>query len=574
MHQRPLRLNRGSVVRAAVSHPQEEASKENEAFHVNLSVPDVTCAKGGGGGKDYGSGGSLGTVLEKSKLSFVMPTPPASSPKLDDSGSGGDIGKIIHNGGGGGGDDDDDDEYFNEDDGEGDGEGDPSDGFFRTAIPESYDRVSVGAVLSEWYKTVADLPLILRRAVEMGLFSSAQLVRFCSMDVRPNLTRAVSRTLPASWARDFVGRLMADPAFVQKMAIEQTIAATSCLFYEWYMRGENFTKELDLVAINTLGMMAATGATVWIVAPSRSYGAVHKFPWQQMLAELPNCVFDRSGPLRNYTRQSRFGGFFARMAELSAVGVVTGTATSLLGNAAVAARRHQDPAFQPSVPVPDIARSSGGLGAYLALNVNTRYQLVGGLDRYLFDHSNFLWTYLGFSTFARIVSNRIGELSRPWWQGLPTERQNKTKPQPKRRVRRKRQTEAEPKPELAPALAASSVALPAAAAGSLENPAAINPSGSVPSAVAGNSPSAMDASIAAAYAGVPSGDGASMVQPLPVFADNPDVAEERALAVGVDAARPAATPAMDYMVAMDAAVAAQAHLPYPVARPGSGPAVV
>lgn len=163
-----------------------------------MSVPNVTMAKSG---SNYGSGSSLGMVLEKSKMEFVMPTPPQQAPKLDDGGSGGDSGKNIHNGGGGGdGDDGDDDDYFGEGDGDGDGDGQGGgrgDGFFRTALPELYDKLTIGAVLQEWYKTIADLPLFIRRAVEMGLFSSAQLVRFLSMDVRPNVTRSVSRALPS-----------------------------------------------------------------------------------------------------------------------------------------------------------------------------------------------------------------------------------------------------------------------------------------------------------------------------------------------------------------------------------------
>lgn len=98
------------------------------------------------------------------------------------------------------------------------------------------------------------------------------------------------------WARDFVGRLMADPAFVQKMVLESTIAACASLWYEYRARGERFKDELDLVLINTMGMAAATGATVWMVAPTRSYGSVHKFPWQQVRSsgtvkcELPCCM--------------------------------------------------------------------------------------------------------------------------------------------------------------------------------------------------------------------------------------------------------------------------------------------
>ena len=139
----------------------------------------------------------------------------------------------------------------------------------------------------------------------------------------------------------------------------------------------------------------------------------------QMLDGLPNCVFDSSGPLRQYTRQARVGSFFATMAELSAVGAVAGTVTSLASTAAVELRKRADPLFEPSVPVPSVGRSSGGLAAFFALNANVRYQLVGGLDRYLFGHSSFLWTYLGLTGVARLGSVAVGEASRPFWQGLP-----------------------------------------------------------------------------------------------------------------------------------------------------------
>jgi len=278
---------------------------------------------------------------------------------------------------------------------------------------------------------MVDLPIIIRRAVEMGLVSSAQLYRFLSMDVRPNITRAVTRSMPPTAAREFVGRLMADPGFVHKLVGETTLAAGSSLYYEWWLRRERFVKELDLALINTFGIAAATAATVFMVSPSRSYGTVHKFPWQKMLDGLPNMVFDSSGPLRQYSNQARVGGFFAKMAELSAVGMIAGGATSALSNAAVAIHKRVEPGFEPSVPVPELGRSAAGMGAYFALNANTRYQLIGGMDKYLFERANMIWAYVGMTTLYRLVSNRVGEASRPWWQGLPTE-------PAKRKVRRTR----------------------------------------------------------------------------------------------------------------------------------------
>lgn len=307
------------------------------------------------------------------------------------------------------------------------------------------------------------------------------------------------------WARDFVGRLMADPAFVQKLVIEQLLAATASLWYEFQARGDKFLDELDLVLINTLGLMAATGATTWIVAPTRSYGSLHKFPWQQTLSGLPNCVFDASGPLRTFSKGARIGGFAARMAELSAVGVLTGTATSAAGQAAVALRRRRDPAFEPSVAPASIGRSSGGLGAFFALNANVRYQLLGGLDRLLFERSNYLWAYVGATLVARAASSRIGELSRPWWQGLPdaqalAAQRAAAAPAATRSVRRVRRVKK--------ASSAAAIAAPAAAASSSAAPEAAAVAGAVAVASASYAAEASPAAQAEASVSSSSADAA------------------------------------------------------------------
>ena len=140
-----------------------------------------------------GLGSFGGATLERSKLDTHKEVK-TQEPRVDNSGGGGNNGKNIFNGGGGDGDDGDDDDYFDEF-GDGDGDGD-SDDFFRTVVQQLYTKEAIDAVLQEWFRTVADLPSIIRQSVSMGLFSSAQLVRFLSMDVRPNVTRAVTRTMP------------------------------------------------------------------------------------------------------------------------------------------------------------------------------------------------------------------------------------------------------------------------------------------------------------------------------------------------------------------------------------------
>jgi hypothetical protein len=98
---------------------------------------------------------------------------------------------------GGGGDEDngDDDDYFEDGD---DGDGDDNTGFIRQAVNENYTMQAITSVLQEWGYSMQSLPLILQTAAQMGLLSSAQLVRFCAMDNRPTLTRWLARCLPPS----------------------------------------------------------------------------------------------------------------------------------------------------------------------------------------------------------------------------------------------------------------------------------------------------------------------------------------------------------------------------------------
>jgi hypothetical protein len=67
---------------------------------------------------------------------------------------------------------------------------------------------------------------------------------------------------------------MADPAFVQKLAIEEFITVGLNLYWEVRQRKERFWKELDFVAINTLSLAASTAALVWLMSPNRASGVL------------------------------------------------------------------------------------------------------------------------------------------------------------------------------------------------------------------------------------------------------------------------------------------------------------
>lgn len=348
-----------------------------------------------------------------------MQTVQQSSPKLADGGGGGGIGNFINMGGGGGGDDDDDDDFFGGGDEDGDGDGSS---WFRSATAELFDMGAIRAVLSEWGYTVASLPTFFRASAELfftGAFSSANMVRFLCRDNRPTLARWLYEHLPFEVSRGLVGRLMADPGLAAKVTMDMLVSGAIAMYWEARQRGESFSKEVDLAAINATTAALASGALVYLLAPAR-VGAVARAPWQEMLAALPNNVFEAGSNTRTFSVGSRAAGFLAKAAQLSALGAFFGGAQSLLGSAAVSLRQRSDPSFKPSVPVPELSRAVAGTGAFMGLSANIRYNLLAGLDRYMFERANVLACYVASTTIARTASSYIGQPSRLWFQGLPS----------------------------------------------------------------------------------------------------------------------------------------------------------
>ncbi|KAM6554360.1 hypothetical protein CsatB_015122 [Cannabis sativa] len=357
--------------------------------------------------------GSLGAVtLEKSKLDLTQKQS-RTSPETAIGGGGGDIGKKINHGGGDGGDDDggDDDDYFDDFD-EGD-EGD--DGLFRRRmfLEELFDRKFVDAVLNEWQKTMMDLPAGFRQAYEMGLVSSAQMVKFLAINARPTTTRMISRSLPQGLSRGFIGRMIADPAFLYKLLLEQAATIGCSVWWEVKNRKERIKQEWDLALVNVLTVTACNAIAVWSLAPCRSYGNTFRFDLQNTLQKLPNNVFEKSYPMREFDLQKRFHSFFFKAAELCMVGLTAGAVQGSLSNYLASKKEGR-----LSVTIPSARTNALGYGAFLGLYANLRYQLLSGFDKAVVSYFDVIGVGLVFSTALRIMNVQLGESSRLAWLGV------------------------------------------------------------------------------------------------------------------------------------------------------------
>jgi hypothetical protein len=271
-------------------------------------------------------------------------------------------------------------------------------------------------VLQEWFRTLTDVPYAIRMAIEMGIVSSMQLVRFMSVDVRPSIVRAVSRSTPSSVSRAFVGRLMADPAFLWKLGFEQVVTIGGAIAYEAAHRGDRLKEEWDLAAANVMQLSLANAMTVWCLTPTRSFGAQHKFGWQRVMDSIPNNAFDKCGPLRQYTMGMRAASVAKKATELSALGAITGGLFHGVNKALVSTRGE---GFEPALPVPDLKTSMLGMGAYLGLSCNLRYQLIGGADRWMTERLTTLASAITATGLGRLANNHFGDMTRVIALGLP-----------------------------------------------------------------------------------------------------------------------------------------------------------
>ncbi|CAK9151177.1 unnamed protein product [Ilex paraguariensis] len=207
--------------------------------------------------------------------------------------------------------------------------------------------------------------------------------------------------------------MIADPAFLYKLLLEQAATVGCSVWWELKNRKERIKQEWDLALINVLTVMACNAIVVWSFAPCRSYGNTFRYDLQNTLQKLPNNIFEKSYPLREFDLQKRIHSFFYKAAELCMVGLTAGAAQGALLN--LAAKKKEG---RLSVTIPTVSANALGYGAFLGIYANLRYQLLCGFDRAMVNHFDVIGVALFFSTALRILNVQLGETSRLAWLGV------------------------------------------------------------------------------------------------------------------------------------------------------------
>ncbi|KAK8710988.1 hypothetical protein V6N13_146295 [Hibiscus sabdariffa] len=177
------------------------------------------------------------------------------------------------------------------------------------------------------------------------------------------------RTLPQGMSRAFIGRMLADPAFLYMLLLEEVATIGSSVWWEV----DRIKQEWDLALMNVLTVAACNA-----LALCRSYGNTFQFDLQNTLQK--DC----------WSSARVFVKFLAskKKEKLS------------------------------------VTTNALGYGAFLGLYANLRYQLLCGFDQAVpvVNHFDVIGVAFFSSTALRVLNVQQGERSRLAWLGVEVDR--------------------------------------------------------------------------------------------------------------------------------------------------------
>lgn len=98
-----------------------------------------------------------------------------------------------------------------------------------------------------------------------------------------------------------------------------------------------------------LTVTACNAVVVWSLAPCRSYGNTFRFDLQNTLQKLPNNIFEKSYPMREFDLPRRVHSFFYKAAELCMVGLSAGAVQGSLANFLSHKKKERYAVYEPHV---------------------------------------------------------------------------------------------------------------------------------------------------------------------------------------------------------------------------------
>ncbi|XP_037414633.1 protein RETICULATA-RELATED 6, chloroplastic-like [Triticum dicoccoides] len=278
-----------------------------------------------------------------------------------------------------------------------------------------FDRAEIARVMNAAGRRREALPQDIQKGIDLGVVSPEILQNFFDLEKYPVVDELIHRF------QGFRERLLADPQFLNRLAIEEGISITTAVLAQYEKRKGRFFEEIDYVLTDTIRGSVVDFFTVWLPAPTISLlsiadnGSGESLELVRgLLGSLPDNAFQKGIVGQNWDMNQRFASVLVGGLKLAGVGFVSSIGAGVASDVLYAARRFLSPtSIEAERPRAPIWKAASVYSGFLGTSANLRYQVIAGLvehrlGEYLVSYYNqpFLANVLSF--VARIINSYFG----------------------------------------------------------------------------------------------------------------------------------------------------------------------
>ncbi|XP_057981376.1 protein RETICULATA-RELATED 5, chloroplastic-like [Malania oleifera] len=277
-----------------------------------------------------------------------------------------------------------------------------------------FDRAEIARVMNAAGRNRDALPQDLQKGLDLGLVSPEVLQNFFDLEQYPLISE-----LTHSF-QGFRERLLADPKFLHRLAIEEAISITTTLLAQYERRKENFFEELDYVITDTVRGSVVDFFTVWLPAPTLSFlscaeevGVPDSMGGLKgVLGSIPDNAFQKNLTGKDWNLGHRIASVLIGGLKLSTVGFISSIGAVAASNILYAIRKFLNPELvtkQRNKRSP-IFKTALIYGCFLGTSANIRYQVIAGIvEHRISDHFSSQTLLVNMLSFlARTINSYWG----------------------------------------------------------------------------------------------------------------------------------------------------------------------
>ncbi|XP_038885401.1 protein RETICULATA-RELATED 5, chloroplastic [Benincasa hispida] len=251
-----------------------------------------------------------------------------------------------------------------------------------------FDRAEIARVMNAAGRKRDGLPQDIQKGLDLGVVSPEVLQNFFDLEQYPLIAELTHRF------QGFRERLLADPKFLHRLAIEEAISLTTTLLAQYERRKENFFLELDYVITDTLRGAVVDFFTVWLPAPTLAFLSTDDMDvsgstdiLQGLLGSIPDNAFQKNLAGKNWNLSHRVASVLFGGLKLASVGFISSIGAVASSNALFTIRKFLNPAVvtkQRNKRSP-ILKTAAVYGCFLGTSANLRYQIIAGIVEHRFS---------------------------------------------------------------------------------------------------------------------------------------------------------------------------------------------